>query len=242
MPYPHSMIHTLFNKISSLLTRLLFPQNCAGCRKEGVFLCAPCASSIHVYAPSCFICNSRRIDAALCAPCKRHTFYSHFYAPFSYKDEKIREMIYRLKYRRVKPYASVLAALLSRAIARWKLALPKESVIVPIPLHRSRFFERDFNQSSLIGEALSAALTIQCAPDYALIRNKKTPPQVSMPDTEARIKNVVNAFSVRDATPFYKKHVLLVDDVATTGSTINEAAKVLKAAGARSVWVFTIAR
>lgn len=113
-------------------------------------------------------------------------------------------------------------------------------LIVPVPLHWRRLFMRRFNQSALLGFGLSRALHIPCLPQ-GLKRTRYTTPQMRLPRAE-RLKNVRNAFAVPDAAGIEGKHVLLVDDVVTTGATVAACAAALKKAGAASVHVLALAR
>jgi ComF family protein len=164
------------------------------------------------------------------------------YAPFSYSNKTIRTLIHRLKYRRVQPYAAIAAAFLENAVKYYMLAIPHNTVIVAVPLHASRFLERGFNQSEHIGQELSQRLSIPFADRDVLIRHKRTKPQAQIKNPKERKENIKDAFCVRNATDIFRKNVLLIDDVATTGETLNEAAKALRRGGAKSVWAFTLAK
>lgn len=113
-------------------------------------------------------------------------------------------------------------------------------LIVPVPLHWRRLVMRRFNQSALLGFALARLLAVPCLPS-ALKRTRYTTPQMRLPRAE-RLKNVRNAFAVGDGASVAGKHVLLVDDVVTTGATVAACASALKKAGALSVHVLALAR
>ena len=133
-----------------------------------------------------------------------------------------------------------------RFLARMQKAgagiLAKADLIVPVPLHRFRLIRRRYNQAGLLAAALSKESGIRCAQE-ALVRRRATPTQ-GRRKYRARQENVRNAFGVnpRSASIICGKHVVLVDDVLTTGATVNECARALKKAGALSVSVLTIAR
>jgi ComF family protein len=234
-------IFPYFTQISERFFDFLFPKTCVQCAKEGTLLCESCRTGFRSFAPSCFVCNSRDIEAKICNSCKKHVEFSRFYAPFSYKHAGVRQAIHRLKYKRVRPYARILASLLSSAVRRYPIVIPPKTVIVPLPLHPSRKISRGFNQSESIANACSEHLKIPLVVE-SLQRIKNTEPQISMKNPDERRKNMEHAFRVLDATPIFRRNVLLIDDVATTGETLNAAAKALKDAGASSVWAFTIAR
>ncbi len=236
---------SLFSSIRGIIDRLFasaFPHSCAGCGAKDVLFCASCEKTHKPLSPSCFICNKRSLNASICPSCKKFTDFSKFYAPFSYSNPATREIIHRLKYRSMRQYGEIAGNLLAQAAAYYKIAFPKSSIIVPLPLHRSRLLERGYNQSELLAKTCAEKLNIPLAPADSLIRIKNTKPQVGMKDTEARILNIKDAFRVSDATPIFKKHVILIDDVATTGETLNQASRALKRAGASSVFAITLAK
>lgn len=164
------------------------------------------------------------------------------YSPLSFKNNVIREMVHRLKYRNVKGYGIILGRFLAHASSYYALQPKKDAVIVPVPLHPKRMRARGFNQTEIIAKTYSELSKIPIADSESLIRKKNTPPQTTVADRSKRIENMRDVFFVKNATDIFGKNVILIDDVATTGSTINEAAKALKRGGAREVWVFTVAR
>jgi ComF family protein len=145
-------------------------------------------------------------------------------------------VIRRHKYGPNQALGAVLAQLLED-----QLPIDAEyDVVIPVPLHRRRLLRRGFNQSALLAAAVTARL--RCRLDVAtLIRVIATPPQTAQ-DLDSRRRNVHKAFAVRYPERVAGLKVLLIDDVLTTGATANECARVLRAAGAGSVDVLTIAR
>ena len=159
----------------------------------------------------------------------------------------MRAVIHALKYDHMHPAARRMGRMLAQAIATLAGEAPAEMLVVPIPLHRSRQAERGFNQARLLAEhALKALRTshpqwsLSLAP-AALMRLRATESQASLTTRERRM-NVRGAFSVSDATAVKDRHILLIDDILTTGATARAAAQALKRAGAASVWVATLAR
>jgi len=134
-----------------------------------------------------------------------------------------------------------LARLLGEQLAR-RLAqeAPRPDLIIPVPLHRARLRERGYNQALEIARPLARALGVPL--DFrSLVRIRATAPQTGM-TVKARRKNLRAAFALRDAAAVRNLRVALVDDVMTTGSTVQAAAKCLRAAGAREVEIWVIAR
>jgi ComF family protein len=159
----------------------------------------------------------------------------------------MREAIHTLKYDRLHAAARPLGRLLAGAIAQLAAEAPNEILVVPIPLHRSKNMQRGFNQArALASEALASLRRthpkwqLTLAP-RTLMRLRATESQAGLTPRQRRI-NVRGAFSVSDSAAVAGRHILLVDDILTTGATARAAARVLIQAGAESVWVATLAR
>lgn len=151
-------------------------------------------------------------------------------APFLYVPP-VSDWIKRLKFAEDFTLARGLSRLLRKHLPR-ELSF---DLVVPVPLGRKRLFKRGFNQSALLARLAFGRL------DEILVRTRETPPQSELPASE-RGRNVRRAFSVKDETRVFARRVLLVDDVMTTGATVEECARVLRAAGAREVTVAVLAR
>jgi ComF family protein len=148
----------------------------------------------------------------------------------------LQQAICGLKYRNLFGLATPLAALAIRA-------LPEQidaDVIVPVPLHPSRLRAREFNQSLLIADRVGRYL-MRPVSTNDLIRTVATEPQTTLRRRE-RVRNLRHAFKIRNAQPFSGRRVLVIDDVFTTGTTVNECAKALCSAGAAAVTALTLAR
>jgi ComF family protein len=155
--------------------------------------------------------------------------------------------IHALKYDRLHAAARKLGRMLAEAIAQLATEAPKEMLVVPVPLHRSKFADRGFNQArSLAFHALEALRTSH--PEWrltlastTLMRLRATESQAGLTPRQRRL-NVRGAFTVSDPAAVTMKHILLIDDILTTGATARAAAQALQQAGAASVWVATLAR
>ncbi len=137
--------------------------------------------------------------------------------------------------------------MLAQAIARLAPQAPSELLVIPVPLHRSRYKDRGFNQARLLASVAIAALRkshptwrFTLAPS-TLMRQRATGSQAGLTPRQRRL-NVRGAFRVSDNAAIAGKHVLIVDDILTTGATARAAARALMDAGAESVWVATLAR
>ena len=160
---------------------------------------------------------------------------------------RMREAIHALKYGRLHPAARVLGRMLADAISQLAGEAPDAMLVVPVPLHRSKYTQRGFNQARLLAsEALRSLrkshpqwrLTLAPA---TLMRLRATGSQAGLTPRQRRL-NVRGAFSVSVPAQVKDEHILLIDDILTTGATARAAAQVLMRAGAASVWVATLAR
>ncbi len=166
------------------------------------------------------------------------------YGPY---QERMRAAIHALKYDRLHAAAGGLGRMLAEAIARLAAEAPAEMLVVPVPLHRSKYAQRGFNQARSLSIHALRALA-KSHPEWrlrlaskTLMRLRATESQAGLTPRQRRL-NVRGAFTVSDPAAVTLRHVLLVDDIFTTGSTARAAAQALVRAGAASVWVATLAR
>ncbi|OGZ44921.1 MAG: hypothetical protein A3C84_01040 [Candidatus Ryanbacteria bacterium RIFCSPHIGHO2_02_FULL_48_12] len=225
---------------------LLFPSFCLGCETPETFLCARCLESIPAAEPQCIACGERSPSGAICARCKQREKFVLKGVTFatSYQDDLVRDIIGHLKYYRIKGLAHPMGELAAGQFARVEAHILKnrdETRMIALPLHKRRRRERGFNQSELLAQTISERLGISLLPGDTLVRIRSTPPQLSMKSRAARLENLRDAFAVQTTNEITGKTILLVDDVSTTGATLNEAARALKAAGAREVWGLVVA-
>ena len=249
---------SLSPRIKNWILDLLFPPYCIGCGGEGNLLCFTCRSSLATIPPSCFVCKkwipeTLRINphtnfgvgvnpGRTCKSCRKSSKIYAFLSPFAFDQEVVRELIHALKYRRIRNLGVLLGGLLAEHCRTFKVNFPKNLMVIPLPLHKSRKRIRGFNQAELISAGFLSAMN---SPQFRLqsdllTRAKNTKPQVELSGEERR-QNVVGAFAVSDPNAVKGKQILLVDDVKTTGATLEEAARVLKEAGAKRVWAMTVA-
>ena len=226
---------------------LLYPPACALCggkTRAGEYLCEICeAKAIRIMAPFCQQC-SEPFDGAIstvftCANCAHRTIYFDA-AVTAYRGRGIvRQIIHEFKYGRQIHLRHLVARWLCAAFDDERLRGRKFDIIVPVPLHPTRQRERGFNQASLLAELLSPCISVSCKP--LLKRTRYTTTQTAL-DRAERMENLRNAFRLRKKADVRGLRVLLIDDVLTTGSTLSECARVLKRAGATSVYAATAAR
>jgi ComF family protein len=226
---------------------LLYPPVCAVCGtciRAGEYLCGPCeAKAVRIVAPFCEKC-SEPFDGSIkgaftCANCAHRTIYFEA-AVAAYRGRGIvRQIVHEFKYGRQIHLRHLVARWLHAALDDERLCGRRFDVVVPVPLHPARQRERGFNQASLLAELLSAQTAIP--PKPLLERTRYTTTQTAL-DRSERMENLHNAFRLRKNANVRGLRVLLVDDVLTTGSTLNECARILKRAGAFSVHAATAAR
>jgi len=228
-------------------TSLLYPPVCALCAgktQANEYLCEPCeAKAMRIVAPFCQQCSEpfqgAIATAFTCANCARRKIYFDA-AVAAYRGRGIvRQIIHDFKYGRQVHLRHLVARWLCAAFDDERLRGRHFDIIVPVPLHPTRLRERGFNQAGLLTELLSTRISIRCK--RVLKRIRYTTTQTAL-DRAERIENLHNAFRLRKNADVRGLHVLLIDDVLTTGSTLSECARVLKRAGAISVYAATAAR
>ncbi|MCK4596088.1 ComF family protein [candidate division WOR-3 bacterium] len=215
------------------LIDLIIPPLCCVCKRrlknDEKILCTDCYSRIRLITPPyCERCGRPlpNLDINVCNTCivEKHPFsYVRAVSPY---EGIIEGLIILLKYNGKRQTSKILGGLMSKVV-KMEETYRNCELIVPVPLHTTRKRERGYNQAELLGNELSSELNIPIIPD-ALIRTRATPSQTKLP-TEHRKKNVLGAFSInkRRQELFRGKTVLLVDDVFTTGATLNECTKTL---------------
>ena len=225
-------------KLKGIALDLLFPRWCVGCGREGDFICPACLKSLpRINPPLCPRCGQPQLNAVICPVCVGwQASIEGIRAPFKF-DGVIRRAIHEFKYNNLR----AMAALLGQRLGDYLAAnpLPAE-VLVPVPLHRKRLRERGYNQSRLLALELAGLSGLPLVDD-CLVRQRYTTPQIRTPDVDERRRNVADAFACRDRR-LEDRAVLLIDDVATSGATLDACARTLKESGASSVWGLVLAK
>ncbi len=216
---------------------LLFPPVCGGCGKSGSRWCEDCQRGVHFLSGSvCDACGIPVESAGLCLDCQRARPRFNVLRSWSVFDAPVRNALHRLKYRNDMGLGDSLAAQMVEFVRglNWQV-----DMIAPVPLGRKRLQERGYNQVGLIARPLAMAMQIDFVPD-ALERARETRSQVGLTRPERR-ENVQNAFRANRAR-VEKRRILLMDDVATTGSTLSSCAEAFYAAGVQDVFALTVSR
>ncbi|MDA0987970.1 MAG: ComF family protein [Chloroflexi bacterium] len=233
-------------KLASASLDMLYPPRCVGCNSEGRFLCSTCLDSLpRLVAPYCLRCAQPIARGNTCARCLESPLaIDGIRAPFL-MEGTIREAVHRVKYNNLRSIAPVLGGLLADFLVLHNLQNSSQQaparVLVPVPLHRQREKQRGYNQAHLLAKEIGAKLGIAVVPQ-ALFRVSNGPPQAKSSTAQERRANVQGSF--RCPNPFLMEglEVVLVDDVCTTGATLEACALALKEAGAAAVWGLTLAR
>ncbi len=229
------------------LGSLFFPSLCVVCSEAietGEYLCAACSGKApRISAPFCAKCSEPFTGAITetfsCANCAHRSLYFES-AVAAYRSRGIvRKLVHEFKYGKQRHLRYPVARWLVETMDDPRLRGRRFDILVPVPLHPARERERGFNQATLLAELLSVAASI---PLYSLMERIRYTTTQTAYDRAKRMENLHDAFRLRKNANVRQLRVLLIDDVLTTGSTLSECARVLKAAGAISVHAATAAR
>jgi len=260
-----------YTMIKNFLLDLIFPRFCLGCQKElnlkqASFICEACLNNIVLNSGiQCHVCGLRNKNG-ICLRCRKRTFLNGLFAAGKYQDPVLREAIGQLKYQSVKSLKKPLAELVVKYLKKEnlveKLRCPTPNTLgvghriclVPVPLSWRRKLSRGFNQSELLAVEISKYLNLPVV--NLLKRQKFSAPQAKIKDWKQRKENISGAFTL-DLNPKIIpvsddrqlmgqfgniKKVILVDDVSTSGATLEEAARILKEAGIKEVYGLVVAK
>ena len=201
------------------LLDLIFPINCLGCGHSGDFICFNCFEKI---------------------PLNTKPVLNNLLIVSYYQNPLVKQLIHRYKYDFVKDLARPLGQLMIKKLAQQNL---KNPVLIPVPLHAKRLRWRGFNQSEELALIVSQRLNLPVI-NNALIRTKYTMPQAKIDNKEQRKVNIKNSFQIN---PDFKdnlknKNIILIDDISTTGATIEQCAKTLKSLKPKAIYGLVIAK
>lgn len=222
---------------------LIFPKHCVSCRKAGDYICANCFSYLSFdFAMICLVCNKNSFDGLTHPGCKSKYAIDGAFCGVAYKGVA-KKLIYSFKY---KPYLAdlkkSLVELFYESLIQQEIfqkAYKTKPVLVPIPLHAKRLQKRGYNHAKLLAEGLSEKLKLPVV--EVLQRTRETKSQFGLKLKDRR-ENLKNAFIFNSECKIIYPNIFLVDDILTTGSTLLEAARILKKNGAKRVWGLILAR
>lgn len=232
------------------LKDIIYPKTCLACKNkldkqgEDEFICGHCWGKIIKNTPP--FCNScgRQLKKdsftkSICPKClKAKLHFDRAFSPCVYEGV-IKELIHEFKYRGKVYLGKPLSRLLIDFILEYDLPVIYLDCVIPVPLHKTRLREREFNQAQVLSQYIADAFNLTMLND-ALLRYRYTKTQTELALSK-RIINVADSFSVEKPEKISNKNILLVDDVMTTGATSSEAARSLKESGANIVFVMTLA-
>ena len=238
------MIRSRLASLIGSLSDLFWPPSCAICKALITHpdppVCPACQEAFEpLEGPVCDRCGQPGGFPGHCADCQGEDPAPSRIRSAGPFDGILQDAILRLKLDGKTGLAPYLASWI--AGANLDLDLAGQDFLVGVPLHRRRLAQRGFNQSVLIGKALSRIIDVPLD-RYHLVRHRDTPSQFKMQDRRAREKNVAEAFRVKAPHPFRNHRICLIDDVITTGATLRACADALSEAGAREVVAVTVAR
>ena len=238
----------LVNRLAPRLQRLaeqagrglldaLYPPECVGCGSGGKVICDRCAGELPALLPPyCEVCATPG-DFIRCPPCTDIApSFDGIRAPFLYAGV-MRRAILAFKYGGVKAVGAPLGGMLADYVT--DNPLPGD-LVAAVPMHSRRRRERGYNQAELLAREASRRLGLACQGDL-LARSRYVEPQAGTANAAARVANVAGSVAVKGGRDIAGARVIVVDDVATTGNTMQACAEALKEAGAESVWGLTLA-
>lgn len=224
----------------------LFPRSCLGCGKNGAWCCPACFASLTFRRQlTCPTCGEVSELGSFCARCQGGHALAGLWPAQPYGNPLVRGMVRALKFEGLTELVPKLGELLLATLRTYALppawhAVPHERwYLTPVPLHPRRLRGRGFNQAELLARYVSERGNLALA--LVLTRTRSTKAQSELAD-EVRTKNVVDAFKLIHGTNLSGNAFILVDDVYTSGATMEECAKVLKAGGAAEVWGLVVAK
>lgn len=241
----------MFSRIWQGLLDIIYPNKCHACKNKieaensiDQLICLACWDKIKINLPPfCWQCGRRlqKKDFAknTCSGCvRRRLHFDRAFSPCRYEGV-MADLIHEFKYKGKDYLGRPLGKLMSNFIKEYDLPIKDIDLVMPIPLHKTRLREREFNQARLLGECIAEEFGKEMVSD-CLIRERHTLSQTQI-DPAQRLKNVQGSFAVRDGGLTKNKNILLIDDVLTTGATCSEAALALKSAGSGIIFVLTLA-
>lgn len=234
-------------RVCNWLSDLIFPIQCIGCGKFGDYVCRGCLGAISIKKPfECIGCKRNTPFGQTCFLCAKTNSIDQLLIVADYKNSLVEKSLKFLKYRFISDLERPLSVLMKKYL-KWMTLDKKFNVfqanplLIPVPLHPRRLNWRGFNQSELLAKDIADTFQMEMADDV-IERTVNTIPQADVKEREERLKNLNGIFRVKNGTSIAGREILLIDDVCTTGTTLNECAKVLKANGASRVVGLVVAR
>lgn len=240
-------IYNKFNNLKDRILNAIYPNTirCIFCGDELTknnrnFTCENCYNSLPLISASCDRCGLPMEDRfnGICPDCRRNNyFFNRAVSVFVYKDEVV-NVVHKMKYNSVPDLADKLANFLVEAYARLDV---NADIITFVPMHKEKQKARGYNQAELLAKFVAEKFKIPCLDLTYKIKDNPTQTALGFKERKENIKNVFEFNSVYKPD-IKNKTILLIDDIFTTGATCNELTKIIKNAGAKDVFVLTLAR
>ncbi|MEK7084065.1 MAG: ComF family protein [Patescibacteria group bacterium] len=230
-----------YHRASALAKNILFPIFCLGCEQEGIWVCNNCASMVETAGVFCCpVCHKETERGEACGACRLNSYLSSHAAVTVYREDAlIGRMIRTYKYLYAEGIVPVLQMYIVSFFSLHPPLFSSLDAIVPVPLHPKRRAERGFNQSEYLAEAVGICIG---TPVRSLLCRKRYTSSQALLSKAARRENVHDAFTCKGESVLDGARILLVDDVFTTGATMQECARALLKAGASEVQGMSVAR
>lgn len=239
MPIGNSSVKIL-NEIKESCLDLLFPQKCINCGQEGKWLCQNCQKLVYFsYSHNCPICQKYQSNDFVCLDCVDKSFLNGLWVLADYNNKLTKKIVQLIKYNFLLDLEIALERIIKGYFSQ-NIKWPNEAILLPVPLSRRRFLSRGFNQAELICQLLQKVQGNNIN-NQILTRTIYRRPQTGL-SIKDRQRNIRNNFKIRKNFTSKDRNIILVDDVYTTGATMNECAKVLKENGFTNIWGLVIAR
>ncbi|MBM3243536.1 MAG: ComF family protein [Candidatus Omnitrophica bacterium] len=231
------------------LKSILYPKTCPACKirleeTSNELVCRKCHTQIKMNLPPfCVLCGrhleKKNPNKNICPSCiRKKVHFDRAWSACVYEGVA-KKLIHEFKYKGKSNLAKPLSQIMINFIREYSLPLDDLDLIIPIPLHKTKLREREFNQAERLSMYIAEEFKKATLPEL-LIRTRPTKSQTGLKDKE-RAKNVRDSFRVNKETLLKNKNLLLIDDVLTTGATSSEASLELKNSGAQAVFVLTLA-
>lgn len=228
-----------------LIKDTISPKKCYSCNKEGHFLCLKCLQNCQNFGSQCYVCKNPSKNFEIHSDCQEGLHYKKVILLSHYKNKVIKKLITDGKFYRKKDIFEDFWKFLSKLLIKYQKDIKKENtLLIPIPIHFLRKWKRWYNQSELLCKEISNRTGLEYIPDL-LLKNSFSRQQSKAwkKDRQKNIKNtfIFNKKHLDNLDNLKNKKIVLVDDVISTGSTLNEVSKVLNSAGFTDIICLVIA-